>query len=84
MITHFLQWHGKLVIIAIIVAFAPTDVSDDCMKDVFYYQLQELVRSAPGIDGTAILTDAVSNNGIVSTQSRVLVEAPGYTDIKDT
>jgi len=60
----FLHRHGKMTII---VAYAPTDVTDDPAKDAFFDKLHQVVQNAPPHDITVILTDA---NATVSCSSR--------------
>jgi len=60
----FLHRHGKMTII---VAYAPTDVTDAAAKDAFFDELHQVVQNAPPHDITAILTDA---NATVSCSSR--------------
>ncbi|KAI8494385.1 hypothetical protein Bbelb_276110 [Branchiostoma belcheri] len=50
-----LHQHGKMTVI---VAYGPTDVAPDQDKDLFFDQLQELVKDAPQHDITIVLTDA--------------------------
>ena len=47
--------HGKM---SIIVAYAPTEVAPDNIKDQFYDQLQSLIQATPTHDMTIVLTDA--------------------------
>jgi len=60
----FLHRDGKMTII---VAYAPTDVTDDPAKDAFFDKLHQVVQNAPPHDITVILTDA---NVTVSYSSR--------------
>ena len=51
----------------VIVAYAPTDISDEETKDAYYEQLQSTVGSAPPHDIVIVLSDA---NAMLSLDTR--------------
>uniref|UniRef100_A0AAQ6AH14 Endonuclease/exonuclease/phosphatase domain-containing protein n=1 Tax=Amphiprion ocellaris TaxID=80972 RepID=A0AAQ6AH14_AMPOC len=69
----FLHQHGKLTVI---VAYAPTDVADEDVKDAFWDQLHQAVGQAPPHDITIILTDA---NATLSSSDRSTGSPVGTT-----
>uniref|UniRef100_A0A3P8SEE9 Endonuclease/exonuclease/phosphatase domain-containing protein n=1 Tax=Amphiprion percula TaxID=161767 RepID=A0A3P8SEE9_AMPPE len=69
----FLHQHGKLTVI---VAYAPTNVADEDVKDAFWDQLHQAVGQAPPHDITIILTDA---NATLSSSDRSTGSPVGTT-----
>ncbi|MCJ8735785.1 hypothetical protein PDJAM_G00251530 [Pangasius djambal] len=74
----FLHQHGKMTVI---VAYAPTDVADEDVKDAFFDQLHQAVDQAPPHDITIILTDA---NATLSSSDRSTGSPVGTTFVDRT
>lgn len=62
---HFLHWHGKMTII---MAYAPTDVTEDTVKDDYYDQLKQVLGQIPPHDITLILANA---NATISSSAKL-------------
>ncbi|KAG7526860.1 hypothetical protein JOB18_046006 [Solea senegalensis] len=69
----FLHQHGKMTAI---VAYAPTDVADEDVKDAFFDQLHQAICQAPPHDITIVLTDA---NATLSSSDRPTGSPVGTT-----